>query len=238
MDSRHRDDTLAEEASAFGERVKGATKDAVGSVTGNERLEREGELENAEGRARQATNNVFDETDGVRGATVGDSGYVSGYYRSADRARETYDRLTSDYGYPSEDVVVLMSDETRRKYFADHIVGKESKALEGLGAGSAIGGGIGAALGAVLAIGTTVLIPGLNLVVAGPLAAALAGAGAGGATGGILGALIGAGIPEVQARDYEKAIDEGGIVLGVRARDPEHAATLVREFNHDERATF
>jgi uncharacterized protein YjbJ (UPF0337 family) len=238
MESRHKDDSLTEEASALGQRVKGATKGAVGSATGNERLEREGDIENAEGRARQATNNVFDETDGVRGATVDDGEFVTGYYRSPERARETYDRLTTDYGCPADEVVVLMSDETRKRYFADHVVGRDSKALEGLGAGSAIGGGIGAALGAVLAIGTTVLIPGLNVVVAGPLAAALAGAGAGGATGGVLGALIGAGIPEVQARDYEKAIDDGGIVLGVRAKDPQHAATLVREFNEDERATF
>ena len=69
--SRHADDTVGEEVSALGERVKGAAKDAVGHVTGNTRMEREGEIENAHGRARQATNDVMDETDGVRGATGG-----------------------------------------------------------------------------------------------------------------------------------------------------------------------
>ena len=39
---------------------KGAANDGIGSVTGNRWLEREGEMENAEGRARQAANNVFD----------------------------------------------------------------------------------------------------------------------------------------------------------------------------------
>ena len=34
------DDTLSEEASALGQRVKGATKDGIGAITGNERLER------------------------------------------------------------------------------------------------------------------------------------------------------------------------------------------------------
>src|SRR5215216_3497640 len=72
-DKKHPDDTLSEEASALGKRVKGAAKDGIGAVTGNERLEREGEQENVEGRARQATNNVFDETDGVRGASVRNS---------------------------------------------------------------------------------------------------------------------------------------------------------------------
>ena len=78
IDKRHGDDTLSEEASAFGKRVKGAAKDGIGAITGNERLEREGERENAEGRARQADNDVFDETDGVRGETV-----VSGVRNSA-----------------------------------------------------------------------------------------------------------------------------------------------------------
>jgi len=75
-DNKRSDDSLSEEASAFGERVKGAAKDGIGSITGNRRLEREGEMENAEGRVRQATNNVFDETDGVRGATAGGRGDV------------------------------------------------------------------------------------------------------------------------------------------------------------------
>ena len=72
-DNTRRDDSVSEEISAFGERTKGAAKDAAGSITGNRRLEREGELENAEGRARQASNDVFDETDGVSGRNVTDT---------------------------------------------------------------------------------------------------------------------------------------------------------------------
>jgi hypothetical protein len=37
--------------SALGQRVKGAAKDGIGAVTGNASLEREGERENAQGRA-------------------------------------------------------------------------------------------------------------------------------------------------------------------------------------------
>ncbi len=68
---KYKDDSVAEEASALGERMKGAAKDGIGAVTGNQSLEREGERENAEGRARQANNDILDETDGVRGRTVG-----------------------------------------------------------------------------------------------------------------------------------------------------------------------
>jgi len=73
-------------------------------------------------------------------------------------------------------------------------------------------------IAAIAAIGTSIALPGLGLIVAGPLAAALVGAGAGGITGGLIGALVGSGIPEERAREYETGIREGGIVLSVRAR--------------------
>ena len=56
---------------------------------------------------------------------------------------------------------------------------------------------------AIAAIGTSLVIPGLGLVVAGPLAAALAGAGAGGTAGGLIGALVGHGMPEDRTKKYE-----------------------------------
>ena len=231
------DDTVGEEASAFGQRTKGAVKDAVGDMTGNKSLEREGERENAEGRARQANNNVMDETDGVRGKTARSyksDGYVTGMYSSPESASKAYDSLTKQHGYKADDINVVMSDATRKQHFGDVEPGTElsggTKAAEGFGKGSAIGGGIGAALAAIFAVGTSVLIPGLGLVVAGPIAAALVGAGAGGATGGLIGALIGAGIPEARAKEYERGLNEGGILLGTRARDAAHAAELERDF--------
>lgn len=161
--------------------------------------------------------------------------YVSGLYTTPEAASRAYHGLTTDHGYTSENVDVLMSDETRQQHFAGAKPGQEladgNKMAQGLGAGSVIGGGIGAALAAFFAVGSTVLIPGLGLVVAGPIAAALAGAGAGGATGGLLGALIGAGIPEDRAAAYEHGLRQGGIVLGTRARDAGHAAQLERDFD-------
>lgn len=237
--NRKNDDTVGEEISAVGQRIKGAAKDIAGNVANDRGLEREGERENAMGRARQATNNVLDETDGVRGATVGETRardrYVTALYPTPEAASRAYSSLTSDHGYKSEDINVLMSDDTRQRHFGDVKPGTElsggTKAAEGLGKGGAIGGGIGAALGALFAIGTSIVIPGLGLVVAGPLAAALAGLGAGGATGGLIGALIGAGIPEDRAREYERGINEGGILIGTRPRDDKHAADLERDFS-------
>jgi len=239
VEPRKGDDTVGEEVSAFGERAKGAVKDATGAVTGNSRLEREGERENAEGRARQATNNVMDETDGARGATTGRStssagGYVTGLYSTPEAASTAYQDLTTRHGYKSDDINVLMSDDTRKRHYGDVKPGTEleggSKAAEGMGVGGVIGGGVGATLAALFAVGTSIVIPGLGLVVAGPIAAALAGAGAGAATGGLIGALVGAGIPEDRAREYERGINEGGILIGTRARDDAHAAELERDF--------
>jgi hypothetical protein len=88
----------------------------------------------------------------------------------------------------------------------------------------------GAIIGGIAAIGTNVLIPGLGLVVWGPIAAALAGAGAGGLTGGLVGALIGWGIPEEHAAEYEKGIREGGTVLGVTPRTDDDATYFENEW--------
>lgn len=85
-----------------------------------------------------------------------------------------------------------------------------SKAAEGAGVGGAIGAAVGALLAAVATVGTSIAIPGLGLVIAGPLASALAGAGAGAAAGGLLGALVGLGIPEERVRRGAQ---------GMRARD-------------------
>ena len=78
-------------------------------------------------------------------------------------------------------------------------------------------------MAAIAAIGTTLALPGLGLLIAGPIAAGLAGAGAGGATGGLIGALIGAGMPEERVKEYEEGIKKGGIMMGVTPRNPEDA---------------
>ena len=156
--------------------------------------------------------------------------WVTGTFRDRDSAERAYNSMTGR-GYSQDDVNLLMSDDTRKKYFSDDAKTElGSKALEGAGAGGAIGGTIGAVLAALAAVGTSIAIPGLGIVIAGPIAAALAGAGAGAATGGLIGALVGAGIPEDRAKIYEKDIKSGGIVMGVNPRTPEDAEYFEREW--------
>ena len=228
--------SIREEAAAAGERMKGAVKDKVGAVTGNEQLEREGERENAEGRGRQAQNDAVTAPGTPRtwDSSWANEHLVTGLYDSPDRAREAYHGLTTRHGYKDDDISVVMTDETRKRHFGDVPAGTElkegTKAAEGAGIGGGIGMGLGAALGALIAGASAVAIPGLGLLVAGPIAGAIAGAGAGGATGSLVGALIGVGIPETRAAEYERGLKEGGIVIGTRARDEAHAAELERDF--------
>ena len=165
--------------------------------------------------------------------TEGRSPMVTGLFTDLDNAERAYQTI-KDRGYTSDDITLMMSDEARRKHFADHPHTElGNKALEGAGTGGAIGTTLGAILGAVAAAGT-LAIPGLNIIAAGPIIAALTGAGAGALTGGLLGALIGWGIPEKHAKVYEEGIKKGGIVLGVYPRNEEDAEYFERLFekNH------
>lgn len=156
---------------------------------------------------------------------------LTGVFRNRQDAEEAYNDLVK-HGYNKDDITLIMSEETRSDFFDGDEAENEkgSKALEGTGAGSAIGGTLGAAAGIIAAIGTSVVIPGLGLVVAGPLAGGLAGAGAGGITGGLIGALVGAGIPEEKADLYKEEIEEGAIVVGVRPHNKEHFHHLENEW--------
>jgi hypothetical protein len=152
------------------------------------------------------------------------SGMVTGLFRDRESAERAYGSLEKR-GYGKDDVNLVMSDETRKKHFA--VDNRETelgtKALKGAGTGAGIGGVVGATLAAIAAIGTTLALPGLGLLIAGPIAAAIAGAGAGGATGGLIGLLIGAGIPEERVKHYEEGIKKGGILMGVTPRTPADA---------------
>ena len=146
---------------------------------------------------------------------------VTGTFRDAESADRAYSHFR-ERGYTDDDIHVIMSEDTKERYYdrnpTDVKIEQGSKAMEGAGAGAAIGGTTGGIIGALAGIGGAVILPGIGAV-AGPLAGALAGAGAGGAAGSLVGALVGAGIPEDQAKLYEKDVNDGGIVLGVHPRD-------------------
>ncbi|MCG9790877.1 hypothetical protein [Flavobacterium algicola] len=152
---------------------------------------------------------------------------LTGMFEDRESTERAYNAL-HERGYAKDDINLMMSDDTRNKHYSDVNDTSElgTKAAETAGTGSAIGGTIGAIVGVIAALGTSIIIPGLGLVIAGPIAAGLAGAGAGGITGGLIGALVGSGIPEDRAKIYESGINDGHVVLGVHPRNDDDAGYL------------
>ena len=162
-----------------------------------------------------------------------ETGTVTGVFHNREDAEQAYNTLINR-GYDSKDIIVLMSDKTHHTHFknrdGDRDTDLGNKSAESAGVGSAIGGTAGAILGAIAAIGTSVALPGLGLVIAGPIIAGLTGAGAGGIAGGLIGALVGAGIPKEHAALYEDSIKKGGIVVGVVPKSTEDREAIGRDW--------
>lgn len=155
--------------------------------------------------------------------------YRKDYVSKVFNTREDADRAYSDLsgrGYSNDEINVMMSDDTRDRYFknqTDHDSELGDKVAENAGTGSLIGGGVGAVVGAIAAIGSNVLLPGLGLIIAGPLAAGLAGTAAGAAAGGLIGALTGMGDTDEEAAHYKDRIKDGGIYMGFKPRHEDDA---------------
>ncbi|WP_206041333.1 MULTISPECIES: hypothetical protein [unclassified Acidovorax] len=175
-------------------------------------------------------------TTGTTTTTTPSGKLVTGLFPDRDSAEAAYNAANTR-GYSKDDVNLVMSDETRTRHFGDTTAGRETelgnKAAEGAGIGGAIGGTVGAVIAAIAAVGTTLALPGLGLVIAGPLAAAAAGAGAGAAGGGLIGALIGWNIPEERVKHYEEGIKRGGILMGLRTKSDDDAAYLENEWRNN-----
>src|SRR5215207_5298812 len=138
---------------------------------------------------------------------------VVGLFRDSTTAERAI-RDLKDAGFTDSQIGVLMQDRAEQRKFAEDT---GTKAGEGAAAGAATGGILGGVVGLLAGVGALV-IPGIGPIIAGgALASALAGAGIGAAAGGLAGALIGLGIPEEEARHYERGFREGGILVTVEA---------------------
>jgi hypothetical protein len=145
--------------------------------------------------------------------TVRRTGTVVGLFRKTIGAERAI-RDLKDAGFTDTEIGVLLRDpdEARR------LTGETGTlAGEGAAAGAVTGGVLGGLIGLLAGVGA-LAIPGVGpLIAGGALASTLAGVGAGAAVGGLVGALIGLGIPEEEARYYDRALQEGGILVSVDA---------------------
>ena len=100
-------------------------------------------------------------------------------------------------------------------------------AAGGAVAGSLVGGLAGFVVGV-----SALVIPGIGPIVgSGILVATIAGAGIGAATGGLVAALAEQGVPEEDARGYERHVGEGRILVTVGATSDEQAREVHRILN-------
>jgi hypothetical protein len=156
---------------------------------------------------------------------------VTAIFKDSESVERAYE-FVAQRGYDTGDINVVMSDETRRRYFSDDRqvnVELGRKVEEGGEIGGPMGGTIGTIIPALIAVGV-VALPGLGLVLAGPLAVALGAAGAAGLTVGLIGALSDWGIPEERARQYETGIHDGGILMAVKPRSDQDARHFVQQW--------
>jgi hypothetical protein len=165
---------------------------------------------------------------------------VTGLFTNKESAERGYGAATR-LGYENSDIDVLMSEETRNRYFspghdtktdlsanATKDAAKDGKSADDLGGPA--GGMIGTVAPALAGVGTLLLVPVLGVFAAGPIAVALTAAGAVGLAGALIGALAKWGIPAPRIEEYEQGIRAGGILMGVKPRSEQDAINLVREW--------
>ncbi len=149
---------------------------------------------------------------------------VIGVFSDHKKADQAVHQLM-DAGYRAEEISVMMKAPPEGEKVAGTQAamtrGIVSETAGGVGKGALIGGLAGLLIGVI-----AITVPGLGaLLVTGPLAEALGVAGAtattvtgavlGGATGGLIGLFEGFGVTREQAKEYERSIKEGAVILAV-----------------------
>jgi hypothetical protein len=170
-------------------------------------------------------------------SAIGHAAVVTALFTDASGVERAY-RVTLARGYDREDINLVLSEETRRRYFTVDQVETElaDKAAHSTEkkhpVASKLGGPAGATAAtiapALAAIGSAALLPGL--VLAGPISIALAAGGAVAIAGGLITTLTNWGIPKRRVEEYESQIRQGGVLIGVKARNEADTAYLQQEW--------
>jgi uncharacterized membrane protein len=96
-----------------------------------------------------------------------------------------------------------------------------------LGEGALLGAAGGGIAGGLLGAGASLLIPGIGPAIAGGvLAATLGGLAIGAITGGVTGALVQLGVPEEDARYYQREFEAGRPIVTVETTNQQQQAVL------------
>jgi hypothetical protein len=135
---------------------------------------------------------------------------IIGIFDNAPLANQAIADLLSA-GLTKDEISLVMSDKTKSHFSAaTKDTGDRTVVDTAIGAGT--GGVLGGLLAALTMVGA-IVIPGAQVLMAGPVIAALAGVGTGAAIGGLAGALSALGISGVEAAKYSKEIEAGKAVI-------------------------
>ena len=169
--------------------------------------------------------------------SMGNAAIVTALFKNAAGVERAYDTALAR-GYSRDDINLVLSEQTRRKYFnADQVEtdlahkaaeSTEKKQPAAAKVGGPAGGTAATIAPALAAVGSAALLPGL--VLAGPIAIALAAGGAVAIAGGLVTALTNWGIPKGRIEEYESEIRQGGVLIGVQARNDADTAYLQNEW--------
>jgi CBS domain-containing protein len=168
---------------------------------------------------------------------------VAGLFRERQSAERAIDDL-KEAGFKGEQIGIVMRDPSEGGRITERREsdrGSGSHATSGAVTGVVGGGLLGGLAGYLVAIGA-LTIPGIGPVLAGGAIAqalglgvigttAAVGAGIGAAAGGLVGALVGLGIPEEEARYFEKGLGTEEVLVTVKAGDRVMEALAILETN-------
>ena len=130
---------------------------------------------------------------------------VTGLYADAAAADRGVARLVAE-AIPSADISVILASTPDH----ERIVQAETDDTPRGAVTGAVGGGVLASLAFA-----TLALPGVGVLVTGPLFAALAAGSVGALAGGIIGGLTGYGVSTTTAQEYERAIHRGEALVAV-----------------------
>lgn len=166
---------------------------------------------------------------------------VGGVFRNSEEAVRAIERL-KEMGFETNDLSILAKDNDKVEDVEDKTdvevmdnggSDRGANAGKGAGIGAGTGGVLGGIAGLIAEIGL-LTIPGIGvLAAAGPLATTLSGAAIGATGGGIVGALTGAGVTEDDAKEYERYLKEGNLLVLVEVDEDrrEEIHTTFRDSN-------
>jgi hypothetical protein len=168
---------------------------------------------------------------------------VAGLFRDRASAERAIEDL-KEAGFKGDQIGIVMRDQAEGGRLTERREsdrGSGSHAASGAVTGVVGGGLLGGLAGYLVAIGA-LTIPGIGPVLAGGAIAqalglgvigttAAVGAGIGAAAGGLVGALVGMGIPEEEARYFEKGLGTEEVLVTVKAGERVMEALAILETN-------